>query len=182
MKSTTDLKEEHESIAIFLNILEAILSTMQSEKQVNLVDLQWLFEFNRDYILKCHNGKEEYVLFPALEGIEIPQESINPLIEEHEIAWSISKTMRGLIQDCIEGNRDAECDLIDLGRSYVNFMREHIDKEETIFFPIIDEYIYTDDDEYLDLRFSLFMEERIGIGRYLDLEEMLQYLKAFYGI
>lgn len=182
MKSTKDLKEEHESIVIFLNILEAILSMMQSAKQVSLVDLEWLFEFNRDYILKCHNGKEEFVLFPALEGIEVPQESINPLIEEHEIAWSISKTMRGLIQDCIEGKRDAEWDVIDLGRSYINFMREHIDKEETMLYPLIDEYISRDVDEYLDLRFSLFMEDRIGIGRYLDLEETLQYLKTFYGI
>ncbi len=182
MKSTKDLKEEHESIAVFLNILEAILSMMQSEKQASLVDLQWLFEFNRDYVLKCHNGKEEYVLFPALEGIEIPREFINPLIEEHEIAWRISKTMRGLIQDCIEGKRDAEYDVIDLGRSYINLMREHMDREETILYPFIDEYISMDVDEYLDLRFNIFMEERIGIGRYLDLEEMLQYLKTFYGI
>jgi hemerythrin-like domain-containing protein len=63
MKSTTDLKEEHESIAFFLAILEAIISRMQSRKQISLEDLQWLFEFNRDFILKCHNGKEDCILF-----------------------------------------------------------------------------------------------------------------------
>ncbi len=182
MKSTKNLREEHESITIFLNLMDAILSMMQSGKQVNLVDLQWLFEFNRDYVIKCHNGKEETILFPVLEGLENNPEFIVSLIEEHEIAWNISKTMRGLIQDCMEGRRDAELDLIDLGRSYINFMKEHINKEETILYPFIDENIPRDIDEYLALRFNLFMEERIGIGRYLDLEEILQNLKTFYGL
>jgi len=182
MKSTTDLKEEHESIAFFLAILEAIISRMQSRKQISLEDLQWLFEFNRDFILKCHNGKEDCILFPALEGMAVPPESINPLIAEHELAWCISKTMRGLIQDCIEGRRDAEWDIIELGLSYINFLKEHIDKEETIFYPLVDEYISRDMDDLLALRFRLFIEDRIGIGRYVDLQEMLQYLKTFYGI
>lgn len=182
MKSTKNLKEEHESIEIFLKILESILSMMRSEKQVSLADLQWLFEFNRDYILKCHNGKEERILFPVLECMDIPLESINFLLGDHEIAWRISKTMRGLIQDCIEDRRDSEYDLIDLGRCYINFVREHIEKEEAILYPLIDEYISRDDDEYLDIRFNLFVEESIGIGRYMDLEEMLEYLKSFYGI
>lgn len=182
MKSTTDLKEEHESITIFLTILEAILSRMQSKKQISLEDLQWLFEFNRDFILKCHNGEEDCILFPVLEGTAVPPESISSLIAEHELAWSISKTIRGLIQDCIEGSRDAEWDIIELGQSYINFMKEHIDREETIFYPLVDECISQDVDDLLAFRLRLFIEDRIGIGRYVDLQEMLQYLKTFYGI
>jgi hemerythrin-like domain-containing protein len=182
MKSTADLKEEHEDIATFLTMLDAILSRMQSKKQISLEDLQWLFEFNRDFVLKCHNGKEDCILFPALEGIAVPPEFVNSLIAEHELAWSISKTMRGLIQDYIEGRRDAEWDIIDLGRSYISLMREHIDKEETIFYPLVDEYISRDVDDQLALKFRLFMEDRIGIGRYVDLREMLQYLSTFYGV
>jgi hemerythrin-like domain-containing protein len=182
MKSTSDLKEEHEDIAIFLAILDSILSKMQSKKQISLEDLQWLFEFNRDFVLKCHNGKEDCILFPAMEGMAVPPEFINSLISEHELAWSISKTMRGLIQDYIEGRRDAEWDIIELGRSYINFMKEHIDKEETILYPLVDEYISRDMDDLLALRFRLFNEDRIGIGRYVDLKEMLQYLNTFCGI
>jgi hypothetical protein len=46
----------------------------------------------------------------------------------------------------------------------------------------VDEYISRDMDDLLALRFRLFIEDRIGIGRYIDLQEMLQYLKTFYGI
>ncbi len=181
MKSTADLKEEHENIAIFLAVLDIIISRMQSKKQISLSDLQWLFEFNRDFILKCHNEKEDCILFPALDGMAIPVESINSLIAEHELAWSISKIMRGLIQDCIEGRRDAEWDIIELGRSYISFMREHIDKEETIFYPLVDERISRDMDDMLAFKLRLFIEDRIGIGRYADLQELLQDFKAFYG-
>lgn len=182
MKSTKDLTEEHESIAVFLAILETILSNMQSEKQINFEDLKWLFEFNRDFILKCHFDKEDCVFFPALESMAIPPESIDFLIAEHEIAWSIAKAMRGFIQDYIEGQSNFKGDIISLGTSYIDFMKDHINKEEKIVFPLVDEIISMDMDEWLAFKFRLFIEERIGIGRYLDLQELLSYFKTFYGV
>jgi hemerythrin-like domain-containing protein len=182
MKSTKDLMEEHESVMAFLAILETILSNIQSEKKVNLEDLQWLFEFNRDFILKGHCDKEGSLFFPALESMAIPPESIDYLIAEHEIAWSIAKTMRGLIQDYIEGRSDFRGDIISLGTVYIDFMKDHINKEENILFPLVNESISIDMDERLAFKFRLFIEERIGIGRYLDLQELLSYFKMFYGI
>lgn len=182
MKSTRDLRDEHESIMAFLAILETILSNIQSEKKVNLEDLQWLFEFNRDFILKGHCDKESCVFFPALESMAIPPESIDFLVAEHEIAWTIAKTMRGLIQDYIEGRSDIKGDIISLGTGYVDFLKEHILNEEKILFPLVDESIPIDMDERLAFKFRLFIEERLGIGRYQDLQELLSYFKMFYDI
>ncbi len=180
MKSTRDLAEEHESITSFLAVLEKIISNMQSDRDISLEDLKWLFEFNRDFILKCHCDKEGLIFFPALESTALPAESISYLIAEHEIAWSISKAMRGLIQDYAEGNSDSKGDIISLGITYIDFMKEHIFNEEKIIFPLVDEFISIDMDEMLTYRLRLFIEERIGIGRYMDLQELLSYFKTFY--
>ncbi len=186
MKATKDLIEEHESIASFLAIMDAILSNMRSGKRISLEDLQWLLEFNRDFILKCHLGKEDCVFFPSIENVTIPQESINFFGEEHEAAWKIAKAMREFIQDFIEGRTDScsdpKGDAILLMTSYVDLMKNHIDKEEKILFPLVDEYISIDLDERLAYRFRLFIEERIGIGRYMDLQEQLSDIRSFYGI
>jgi hemerythrin-like domain-containing protein len=61
-------------------------------------------------------------------------------------------------------------------------MKDHINKEEKIVFPLVDEIISMDMDDWLAFKFRLFIEERIGIGRYLDLQELLSYFKTYYGI
>lgn len=182
MKSTGDLIEEHENIAIFLEILGKIVSELDSKRETGLEDIRWLFEFNRDFVLKCHFGKEEQILFPALEGLSMPSDPLNLLIAEHDMAWSVSKVMRGLIEECGEGSNYAIPELIELGKSYISLMKEHISNEESVFYPLANEYLSNDMDDWIAFRFRLFTEERIGIGRYEDLLELLQYLKTFYGL
>ena len=183
MESIDDLTNEHKEIAIFLAIVEEIASRLASMKEANAEDLQWLFEFNRDFVLRAHHGKEESIFFPVLRDIGIPEDPINTLIGDHDLLRSAAKTIRGLIEDYNKGIDGAvTLDLVDTLRFYSTFMKDHIETEETIFYPIVDKCISSDNDLKLARRLRCSGAERIGIGRDAELHEILDSLKLFYGI
>lgn len=92
MESTEDLTEEHKEIAVFLAIIEEIANRLASMKEASAEDLQWLFEFNRDFVLRAHHGKEERLLFPVLRDMGIPEDPVNVLTGDHDL-------LRGIDQD-----------------------------------------------------------------------------------
>jgi len=183
MDSTEDLTNEHRKIAIFLAIVEEIANRLALMKEANVEDLQWLFEFNRDFVLRAHHSKEESLFFPYLRDIGIPEDPINVLIGDHDALRGIAKTIRGLIEDYKLGNDGAlTLDLVDMLRFYSMLMKDHIETEENMFYPILDKCISKENDTRLASKLKCLSAERIGIGRDMELREILDNLKLFYGI
>ncbi|MGA9099231.1 MAG: hemerythrin domain-containing protein [Methanotrichaceae archaeon] len=180
MESTEDLTNEHKEIAIFLAIVEEIANRLASMKEANAEDLQWLFEFNRDFVLRAHHGKEESLFFPVLRDIGVPEDPINVLIADHDLLRGIAKTIRGLIEDYnIGSDGDVTLDLVDMLRFYSMLMKDHNETEESIFYPIVDKCISRENDMKLVARLRCSGAERIGIGRDMELREILDSLKLF---
>lgn len=182
MESTGDLIDEHKNIAIFLAILEAIANRLTSNKGAAPEDLQWLFEFNRDFVLRSHHGKEESLFFPALRDIGVPEDPVNMLVAEHDLMRCIAKIIRGLIEDYKENDGEAIPDLVDMLRCYAQLMKDHIETEESIFYPIMNKCISREMDFRLAARLRRSGFERIGIGRDMELREILDDLKLLYGV
>ncbi len=183
MDSTEDLTDEHKEIAVFLAIVEEIANRLASMKGASAEDLQWLFEFNRDFVLRVHLSKEESLFFPVLRDIGVPEDPVNALTGDHDALRGIAKIIRGLIEDYNDGgDGDVISDLVDMLRFYSAFMKDHIETEETIFYPIVDKCVSKENDMKLAARLKCSGAERIGIGRDEELREILDSLKLFYGI
>ena len=73
MNATDQLRAEHEGILTMLQILERISEQMNSGKQADTAHLGKIVEFLQVFADKCHHGKEEDILFPALEKVGIPR-------------------------------------------------------------------------------------------------------------
>lgn len=183
MESTDNLTDDHKEIESFLAIVEAIANRLASMKEVSIADLQWLFEFNRDFVLRAHYSKEERLFYPFLRGIGVPEDPINILTGDHDATRILSKTIRGLIEDYDNGsNGEVIYDLVDMLRFYCGLMKDHIETEETIFYPIVDKYISREEDIRLASRLKCAEFERIGINRDAELREILDSFKLFYGV
>lgn len=74
MKATQQLKDEHEGIKIMLNILGQICFRLETKGDLNEKHFEGILEFLKVFVDKCHHGKEEDLLFPALEEAGIPKE------------------------------------------------------------------------------------------------------------
>jgi hemerythrin-like domain-containing protein len=182
MKCTDELCLDHEVITAFLTILDLSIKKLESGKAASSEDLRWLFEFNRDFVIRNHNQKEANVLFPALVSAGFPEEQIHSLIEEHELIRLRAKTVRGFIEDYDEGAFGARARLADAGRRYIDLLKEHIEFEEKAVYPVAEELLSNELDEHLAAKLRVFVETRVGIGRLIDLQGVLDSLKEIYGI
>ncbi len=72
MKPTEQLKEDDELIKTMLKVLEAICSRLENTKDLPREHLDNVIEFIKVFADKCHHGKEEELLFPAMEEAGIP--------------------------------------------------------------------------------------------------------------
>ena len=93
MKPTEQLRHEHEGIKLVLAVPERLASRMYSATSVNSADMDDVLEFITVFCDRCHHGKEEGLLFPALTSTGRPNLSgpITVMLSEHEQARALVK-------------------------------------------------------------------------------------------
>ena len=67
MKAIEELKNEHRGIQLMLRILDQIGKKAENGHTVDQGHLSKILEFLTVFVDKCHHGKEEDFLFPALK-------------------------------------------------------------------------------------------------------------------
>ncbi len=115
-------------------------------------------------MIRNHNQKEESILFPALVSAGIPEDLIDPLIEEHDLMRSRAKTVRGIIEDYGDGGPGASARLADAGRSYIDLLKEHIEFEEKTVYPVAEGFLSNELDEHLAARLKTLCREECRGG------------------
>ncbi|PKL75707.1 MAG: hypothetical protein CVV27_13980 [Candidatus Melainabacteria bacterium HGW-Melainabacteria-1] len=66
-KAIGELKHEHEAILFSLGILEKLAGAARSGEESDTKDSRDLLGFLKEFADTCHHGKEEGILFPAME-------------------------------------------------------------------------------------------------------------------
>lgn len=180
MKVTEELRQEHETIKVFLKILGAISNKLAEGEKVAPEDLNWMFEFVKYFIDRCHQGKEEKVLFPAMMCMGMPENPVSAMVAEHELAMSISKILRGAAAGYCRGESWAAIEIVDAAWRYAAVMEEHIATEECMFYSLADSCFTNEMEQKIAVDFQKFEFERVGLGRCEELKELLNYLSIFY--
>ena len=77
-----------------LNILEQVCQELETVGSLNKEHFDGILEFLRVFVDKCHHGKEEDLLFPALIAGGVPKEGpIAVMLHEHEMGRRYVKAM-----------------------------------------------------------------------------------------
>jgi hemerythrin-like domain-containing protein len=182
MNSVDNLRDDHESMVVFSAILEKILNDLSACRPINVSDLRWLFLFFRDFVIKNHFRKEEWIMSRYFSSLGLPRNQVDLLKEEHEVLCNQAKLLRGLVEDLAEGRDYAGQDLLYLGNAYLDLINGHLQKEESVFFPLVEEFLSLEMDDRISDRLTMLDEEITGTSRQLELLEMLNCLMGFYGI
>lgn len=179
MRSTEELKREHVHIKAGLGVLERIAGRLESGGAVPDADLDTLLEFLSVYADKCHHAKEEDCLFPALLAKGMPKEGgpIGIMLDEHVTGRGFIARMREAAAGKRTGNADAPRAFATAARGYVALLREHIEKEDDMLFPMADDTLSSAEDFRLEQQFQEFEVARIGAGRHEQLEAAVARLE-----
>lgn len=175
-------------------LIERMLTLMQREFQritdnvavdpefafVDAVFIDTAVDFLRTYADRCHHGKEEEILFAALQKKDLAAEhrqTMEELIQEH--AWS-RETTTALVkakEDFLLGQEAALDQLLENLGKLVEFYPGHIDKEDRHFFaPCMD---YFSDAEKAELLQAMYDFDRQMIHeKYRGLVEGIENRKS----
>ncbi len=131
MKTPIDiLRDEHVLILRALGALEVAAERLAEGEALPRAWWDELLAWLGAFADRCHHGKEEDVLFPAMIRAGAPSEGgpIDLMLEEHAQGRALIRAMA----DGEPARRAAAA------RQYAILLRQHIDKENDILFPLAD--------------------------------------------
>jgi len=181
MKPTEILKKEHKVIKVVLDILDAIVSDIAAQKPVNLQHLEKIVDFIQTFADKCHHGKEQDLLFPAMEESGIPRDGgpIGVMLEEHNIGRNYVSQLAKAIVNYKDGNKKSLNDIAENASGYVSLLRQHIDKEDNILYGMADMHLNKSTEKKLIEEFEK-VEEKMGKGIHEKYHRLVEQLKKKY--
>ncbi|MCF8308699.1 MAG: hemerythrin domain-containing protein [Bacteroidales bacterium] len=173
-----DLKNEHEAIQEALDVLEKMCANLNNNQNVSQNDITDMIDFLKVFADKCHHGKEENHFFPALEeaGIARTGGPIGVMLDEHEQGRELIKNMHSATA---KGDIDKKA-FVEAASSYIDLLRNHINKENTILFPMGDARLTDPKQNDLLNDFETLETEVIGEGKHEELHRVLESLKEKY--
>jgi len=183
MKPIEDLKTEHDAVQITLKVLDSICNEAEKTGEISNPDhLEQLIDFFRTFVDTCHHGKEEELLFPALEEVGVSRDGgpIGVMLKEHQQGRDLVGDMDNALSRYTEGDREAALDLIRHARAYIVLLNQHIDKENNVLFPMADRHLSSEKQVELWEGFETIETEKVGAGRHEAFHRMIDSLEQIY--
>jgi len=176
-KAITDLVNDHEAILSAIQILERMIATSEEAASVETKDINDFIGFLKEFADKCHHGKEEGLLFPALIAAGVPDRGgpIGVMLAEHAQGWKLIRDMEESISTGVDRMKLAQA-----AGEYANLLRNHIKKENSILFPMAERVLTETQLGKLYEGFEEHEEKVIGQGRHEELHAMLKSLQEKY--
>lgn len=178
MKPTDQLMEEHRAIELMLSILEEASVRLEQNQAVDPNHLDQMIDFIRIFADKCHHGKEEDLLFVAMEKAGIPRDGgpIGVMLSDHTQGRNFVRDMA----EAIEQLNGQQAKFVKNARGYVQLLREHILKEDNILYPMANQRFTDDNQKELLKQFADVEKNVIGEGKHEEYHKLLEHLKSVY--
>ena len=140
---TERLREEHHLILAVAGVLDDIVTVAEGGDGFDFVTADRCVAFFRLFVDAFHHGKEEELLFPELgsHGLSYDGGPIAVMLAEHGEGRAFVRKMSEAIGDARNGDAAALAVLLAAGRGYVDLIRSHILKENTVLFTMADQMI-----------------------------------------
>ena len=176
-KAIDELKHDHDAILSALNILDAMVGRLGSAGAPSAEDLRSFIGFLKEFADKCHHGKEEGILFPALTGAGMPKQGgpVAVMLSEHVEGRTLIQQM----EKAVPGTVDAAA-FTQAAQGYAALLRAHIAKENDVLFPMAERFLASPELEKIHGKFNEHEETVIGHGRHEELHAMLKELRKKY--
>ncbi len=176
MNPIEELKTEHRAVEEALRILEGICRRSEAERRIAAPDAERVLEFLAVFVDTCHHGKEEELLFPALEREGVPRDGgpIGVMLAEHDAGRAHIAGMRRALAQA------APAEFVQHARAYADLLRQHIFKEDNVLFRIAAQRLSPELEAELREGFDRIEAEKVGPGRHEAFHRMLDELGRSY--
>jgi len=132
------LEAEHRVIEKAVAEMTAAADRIESAGQTGPEPIETLIEFLREFADRRHHGKEEQLLFPALERRGVPSQGcpLGGLTMEHQRGRAMVGDLAGNVRAWRDGDPGAPSLVAANLRALAAFYTNHIWKEDNLLFPL----------------------------------------------
>jgi hemerythrin-like domain-containing protein len=166
MQATQVLRDEHEGILAMLAVVEAAAYRVRDGKNVPADLFTDAAGFFRNFADKCHHNKEEAELFPALVEHGIPQDGgpVGVMLVEHDQGRELIRGLSAAAERYASGDQTAVPALVSNALAYVELLRAHIAKENSVLFVMADQVLSDQEQDKLYQAFDVIEKDHMGPG------------------
>jgi hemerythrin-like domain-containing protein len=184
MKATEILKSEHRIIEQVLACLERMVEQVESGGALEEEHARSAVDFFRNFADRCHHGKEEVHLFPAMEARGFPRNGgpTGVMLHEHDLGRSYVRGMDQAIPGAAAGDARAQEQFVGHARAYIELLRQHIEKEDHCLFGMADQAMRAEDQQALLAAFERVEAEEMGAGTHEKYLGVADQLADHYGV
>jgi hemerythrin-like domain-containing protein len=180
LTATQILRQEHDAILKMLDVADCLADRLDTGAPVASQSLADLLEFLRTFADTCHHGKEEDLLFPALERKGMPRQMgpVGVMLMEHDQGRALIRLMAQSGDALAAGDTRAAKTWARAARDYTNLLRNHIMKENEILFVMAERMLSSDEQRELAQEFDKVELQKLGAGTYEHLHATMERLVA----
>lgn len=171
-KPTDILSEEHQHILKIIEALNKKCQTLSNSQEIDKAFFTQVIDFIRNYADRFHHAKEEDILFKELckDSVQMHCDPTQQMLYEHELGRNFVKDL----ERAVEENNTAK--VIENAQAYCQLLKEHIDKEDNILYPMADQALNQQIQESILEKFKQAEEQKFKSGtkeKYLSLAQAL---------
>ncbi|MBD3246170.1 MAG: hypothetical protein GF333_04080 [Candidatus Omnitrophica bacterium] len=181
MQPAGPLMREHRLIERVVGLVEEELARLREERRADRAFALKVVDFFRVYADWCHHGKEEDILFSALKSKPLSEEHRSmreELLGDHvrgrQLVSTLEKQASGSEEDQT-GAIETTC------RELVKLYRDHIHKEDDLFFLPCMEYFSREEKDQMILKFWEFDRSMIHRQYQITVSGLEKERRAYAG-
>jgi hemerythrin-like domain-containing protein len=178
-----ELLAEHEAVRLTLAILKKMGQHIDETGNIpDIKHVEQLFDFFTIFVDRCHHGKEEELLFPALEQVGVSREGgpIGVMLKEHQQGRDLVSKMKNELSRYRNGDQKAALKFKEAADAYIALLDLHIDKENNVLFPLAIKHLSESTLAEMKNGFDKIESEKIGEGKHEGFHKMMDSLKKIY--
>jgi hemerythrin-like domain-containing protein len=181
--ATQVLVTEHQAIRRMLGVLDRLCERAAAGgPDGHAQRAGQILEFLQGFADRCHHGKEEQHLFPALvrQGMSSESGPVAVMLAEHRQGRDLIAAMASAQAAWADGDQAAGARFSAAATAYQSLLDAHIEKENNVLFVMADRLLDPAAQDTLVEQFERFEEQVMGAGRHAALHAMMDTLLAGY--
>ena len=173
-----ELMDEHQVILRVCGALRGMCLKAAQGGAPDAADLAAALDFIKTFVDYCHHGKEEDLLFPAMEEAGFPRDGgpVGVMLMEHAQGREFVRALAAALERLKAGEAAAIKDVLRNASGYAELLTAHIFKEDQILYPMAMDALPEARWEVLRKEFARVEAQRMGPEKraaYLKLAERL---------
>jgi len=180
MNPIEKLKSEHQIILRGIDILENGATLLEKGENVPAEFFRKAIEFIRNYADQYHHAKEENILFADLgkAGFSLQAGPVAVMLHEHTEGRQYVARLAEATDRFAAGDRSAVDGIIRNALNYANLLRQHIQKEDLVLYPMAENILGNAGIDRMQTGFEKVEIESGGTeARYLSLLDTMKLEK-----